>query len=99
MRFHLVTFSSFVNIVYSVNSVYKLKTVFGFAFSLSFLPQMVISARCVCSKHDMRSHGEFVAWNLCLAAVEELRFCEIDSSKNKAENEKFVELVDELLLN
>ena len=97
MRFPLDTmFSSFVNIVYSVNCVYSLKIVFGFAFLL----QMVFSALCVCSKHDTWRHGEVVAGDLRVAAVKDLRFCNIDSSKTKAENRKFVELVvDELLLN
>ena len=78
MRFPSVAvFSSFVN------SVYRLKTVFGFAFSLAFLLQMVFSAHCVCSKHDTWRHGEVVAGDLRVAAVEELRFCDINSSKNK----------------
>ena len=89
MRFPSVTvFSSFVNIVYSVISVYRLKKVFGFAFSLAFLLQMVFSARCVCSKHDTWRHGEVVAGDLRVAAVEELRFCDIDSSKNKGRKRK-----------
>ena len=81
MKFPPVTvFSSFVNIVYSVNSVYTLKTVFGFVFSLSFLLQMVFTSRCVCPKHDTWRHGEVVAEDLRVAAVKELRFCDIDSS-------------------
>ena len=89
MRLPSVTvFSSLVNIVYSVNSVYRLKTVFGFAFSLSVLLQMVFSARCVCSKYDTWRHGEVVAGDLLVAAVEELRFCDIDSSKNKGRKRK-----------
>ena len=60
MRFPAVTVcSSLVNIVYSV---YRLKTVFGFAFSLSVLLQMVFSTRCVCSKHDTWRHGEGCGW-------------------------------------
>ena len=61
----------------------QLKTVFGFAFSLLFLPQTVFSACCVCSKQDMWRHGEIVAGDFCVAAIEELQFYNINSSKKK----------------
>ena len=88
------SFSSFfncVNIVYSRNSVYSYKSVFAVVFSLSFLLQMVFGARCVCSKHDTWRHGEVVAGDLRVAAVEELRFCEVDTSKNKGRKRKICE--------
>ena len=84
MRFpSVIVFSSHVNIVYSVNSVYRLKTVFDFAFSMSVLLQMVFNTRCVCPKHDTWKHGDIVAGDLRVAAIKELSFSDIDYSKNK----------------
>ena len=94
------SFSSFfncVNIVYSRNSVYSYKSVFAVVFSLSFLLQMVFGARCMCSKHDTWRHGEVVAGDLRVAAVEELWLIPL---KTKVENGRFVKLaVEELLPN
>lgn len=92
MKFPSVTvFFNCVNIVYSIYSVYSLKSIFGVVLSLSFLLQMVFGAGCVCSKHDTWRHGEVVAGDLRVAAVEELRFCEVDTSKNKKRKRKICE--------
>ena len=80
-----------VNIVYSIYSVYSLKSIFGVVLSLSFLLQMVFGAGCVCSKHDTWGHGEVVAGDLRVATVEELQFCEVDTSKNKKRKWKICE--------
>lgn len=83
MRFSSVfVFSESVNSVYNVNSVYSFKSVFIVILSLSFLLQMPFSASCVCSKRDTWKHGS-VSDDLRVASVEELRFCEVDVSKNK----------------
>lgn len=79
---------NFVNSVYNVNSVYRLKSVFIVAFSLSFLLQMVFSARCLCTKHTTWSHGDVLPDGLRVADSEELRFCEVDTSKNKGRKRK-----------
>ena len=55
-------------------------------FSLSFLLQMVFGVRCMCSKHDAWRQERWrsvMASDLRVAAFEELRFCEVDTSKNK----------------
>ena len=88
--FHEISFGylvfQFVNMVYSVNSVYSLKSVIGFAFSLAILLQMVFSAHCVCSKHDTWRHGEVVAGDLRVAAIESFDSAILTLPKTKAEN-------------
>ena len=49
---------------------------------------MVFTARCVCTKHSTWSHGNVSPDALRIADPEELRFCEVDSSKNKGRKRK-----------
>ncbi|CAH3021514.1 unnamed protein product, partial [Porites evermanni] len=49
---------------------------------------MVFTTRCVCTKHSTWSHGNVSPDVLRVADPEELRFCEVDSSKNKGRKTK-----------
>ncbi|KAJ7391467.1 hypothetical protein OS493_018514 [Desmophyllum pertusum] len=49
---------------------------------------MVFSARCLCTKHTTWSHGDVLPDGLRVADSEELRFCEVDTSKNKGRKRK-----------
>ncbi|KAM7443740.1 hypothetical protein ABFA07_007618 [Porites harrisoni] len=49
---------------------------------------MVFTARCVCTKHSTWSHGNVSPDALRVADPEELKFCEVDSSKNKGRKRK-----------
>ena len=68
--------------------VYSLKSACIFIFSLTFFLLMVFTARCVCTKHSTWSHGNVSPDPLQVADPEELRFCEVDSSKNKGRKRK-----------
>ena len=77
-----------MNSVYNVNSVYNLKSAGIFTFSSTFFLLMVFTARCVCTKHSTWSNGNVSPDALRIADPEELRFCEVDSSKNKGRKRK-----------
>ena len=84
----VIVLSNNVNSVYIVNSGCSFNSFLAVAFSLSFFLEMAFGAGCVFPRHDTWRHVEVVISDLRVASVEALRFCVVDTSKNKGRKRK-----------
>ena len=72
-----------VNIVNSLNSVYRFQIILVFYVSLLFCAKMVFGAKCCCSHHNTWHHGEVSPKLLRAVNSKELEFCDVARAKNK----------------
>ena len=85
--FFLRSFDS-VNIVDNLYLACNGRLIFLLCITLVFCAEMVFSANCVCSHHSTWHHRDLSPDSLLIATAEELRFCNIDRTKNKNRKEK-----------
>ena len=72
-----------VNIVNSLNSVYRFQIILVFYVPLLFCAEMVFGAKCCCSHHNTWHHGEVSPKLLRAVNSKELEFCDVARAKNK----------------
>ena len=57
--------------------------IFLLCITLVFCAEMAFSANCACSHHNTWHHGDVSPDSLLIATAEELRFCNVDRTKNR----------------